>query len=172
MLFRSWRDDVLLLLDALIEGPVVLVGSSMGGWLMLLVALARTDRVNAMVGIAAAPDFTQWGFTEEQKAQIRSEGRIVEPTDYGDEPYVTTSSFWESGQANLLLTSEIPIDCPVRLLHGQRDPDVPWQTALELSAVLHSSDVQVALIKDGDHRLSRDQDIALLIQTVASLPEL
>lgn len=167
-----WRDDVLLLLDALIEGPVVLVGSSMGGWLMLLVALARTDRVNAMVGIAAAPDFTQWGFTEEQKAQIRSEGRIVEPTDYGDEPYVTTSSFWESGQANLLLTSEIPIDCPVRLLHGQRDPDVPWQTALELSAVLHSSDVQVALIKDGDHRLSRDQDIALLIQTVASLPEL
>ncbi|MDX3910773.1 MAG: alpha/beta hydrolase [Sphingobium sp.] len=166
-----WRDDVLFLIGELVEGPVVLVGSSMGGWLALLVALAIADRVAGIVGIAAAPDFTNWGFTDAQKAQLRIDGQIVEPTPYGDEPYVTTCAFWESGEANLLLGSAIAIDCPVRLLQGQEDPDVPWQIAVDLAAALRSSDVQTLLIKDGDHRLSRDQDIALLIRTVATLPE-
>ncbi|WP_242129279.1 alpha/beta hydrolase [Sphingobium sp. Sx8-8] len=165
----SWRDDALLLIDALTEGPVVLVGSSMGGWLALLIALARPDRVAGLVGIAAAPDFTQWGFTDADKALLATEGRIVEPTPYGDDPYVTTLAFWESGQANRLLEGEIAIDCPVRLLQGQDDPDVPWATALRLAERLRSSDVQTLLIKDGDHRLSREPDIALLIRTVASL---
>lgn len=169
---HSWRDDALLLIDQLIQGPVILVGSSMGGWLALLVALARPDRVQALVGIAAAPDFTDWGFTDADKALLATEGRIVEPTPYSDQPYVTTRTFWESGQASRLLSGPIAIDCPVRLLQGQQDADVPWQVATRLAGRLRSSDVQTLLIKDGDHRLSRDADIALLIRTVASLADI
>lgn len=165
----SWRDDALLLLDALTEGPVVLVGSSMGGWLALLIALARPERVVGLVGIAPAPDFTEWGFTDAEKALLATEGRIVEPSPYGDAPYVTTLGFWESGQSLRLLEGDIAINCPVRLLQGQEDSDVPWRTALRIAERLRSSDVQTILIKDGDHRLSRDADIALLIHTVANL---
>lgn len=165
----SWRDDVLLLMDALTQGPVVLVGSSMGGWLALLVALARPDRIAGIVGIAAAPDFTEWGFTDADKALLHTEGRIEEPTPYGDQPYVTTLAFWQSGQALRVLDGDVAIDCPVRLLQGQADPDVPWQTALTLAERLRSCDVQTLLIKDGDHRLSRDADIDVLIRIVATL---
>ena len=161
--------DALLLIDSLTDGPLVLVGSSMGGWLALLIALARPGRVAGLVGIAAAPDFTEWGFTQADKALLATEGRLLEPTPYGDDPYVTTLGFWKSGQSLRLLEEEIAIDCPVRLLQGQADPDVPWQTALRIAERLRSSDVQMLLIKDGDHRLSRDADIALLIRTVASL---
>ncbi|MFW2831676.1 alpha/beta hydrolase [Sphingomonas sp. ID0503] len=164
-----WRDEVLALVDAT-EGPLLLVGSSMGGWLMLLVALARPERVKAMVGIAAAPDFTDWGFTQEEKMTILREGRIARPSDYG-EPLVTTRAFWQSGEAARMLQRTIPLHCPVRLLQGQRDPDVPWATALHLAERLGSADVQVTLVKDGDHRLSRPQDIALLIATVERLLE-
>lgn len=164
-----WRDDVLLLIDSLVEGPVLLVGSSMGGWLALLVAIARPTRTMGIVGIAAAPDFTEWGFTEADKALLQTEGRIEEPTPYGNQPYVTTRAFWESGQELRLLGQDIVIDCPVRLLQGQADPDVPWPMALTLADRLRSSDVQTVLIKDGDHRLSRDSDIALLVTTIASL---
>lgn len=166
---ESWRDDVLLLIDALTDGPLLLVGSSMGGWLALLVALVRPTRVMGIIGIAAAPDFTEWGFTDADKAMLQTEGRIEEPTPYGDQPHVTTRAFWESGQAHRLLTEEIVIDCPVRLLQGQADVDVPWQTALTLAERLRSCDVQTLLIKDGDHRLSRKSDIALLLSTVARL---
>ena len=165
----SWRDDVLLLMDALTQGPVVLVGSSMGGWLALLVALARPDRIAGIVGIAAAPDFTEWGFTDADKALLQTEGRMEEPTPYGDQPYVTTLAFWQSGQALRVLDGNVAIDCPVRLLQGQADPDVPWQTALTLAERLRSCDVQTLLIKDGDHRLSRDADIDVLIRIVATL---
>ena len=164
-----WRDDVLLVIKQ-IEGPVVLVGSSMGGWLMLLVARALGDRVKGLVGIAAAPDFTDWGYTSEEKRLIERHGRIDQPSDYGD-PVPTFAAFWQSGQANRLLGTEIPINCPVRLLHGQRDADVPWDISVQLAARLRSADVQTILVKDGDHRLSRPQDIALLIATVDLLLE-
>ena len=165
----SWRDDALALIDGVTQGPLLLVGSSMGGWLALLIALARPDRIVGLVGIAAAPDFTQWGFTDADKALLATEGRIEEPTPYGDTPYVTTRAFWESGQAHRLLQDIIAIDCPVRLLQGQCDTDVPWNIALQIAAQLRSSDVQTLLVKDGDHRLSRDSDIALLVRTIAAL---
>jgi pimeloyl-ACP methyl ester carboxylesterase len=165
-----WRDDVLLAIELTVRGPVVLVGSSMGGWLMLLVARALGDQVKGLVGIAAAPDFTDWGFTDQEKGQIEKHGRIERPSDYGD-PMLTTAAFWQSGKTNRQLTDEIPLDCPVRLLHGQQDPDVPWDISMQLAARLRSDDVQVTLIKDGDHRLSRDQDISLMIATVDQLLE-
>lgn len=168
---ESWRDDVLCLIDALVEGPVLLVGSSMGGWLMLLAALARPDRVAGLVGIAAAPDFTDWGYSTDQKAVIARDGVLLLSNAYGPEPTPVTQAFWESGQANLLLRQDIPIEVPVRLIQGQCDPDVPWETALRLAGALRSADVQVQLVKDGDHRLSREQDIALLIATIARFVE-
>lgn len=166
-----WRDDVLGLIDGVVDGPCVLIGSSMGGWLMLLVALARPERVKALIGIAAAPDFTDWGYSQQEKLTLLSEGRIERPNAYGPEPTPTTRAFWESGEAHRLLHGPIAIDCPVRLLHGQRDPDVPWHHSTHLAGLLRSGDVQVTLIKDGDHRLSREQDIALLLRTVEALPE-
>jgi pimeloyl-ACP methyl ester carboxylesterase len=166
----DWRDDAVAAIDS-VDGPVVLVGSSMGGWVMLLAALVRPDRVAGLVGIAAAPDFTRWGFSEADKERLRDEGRIAEPSPYGDQPYVTTRAFWESGEPLCLLDSEIGIDCPVRLLHGQADADVPWRLSLDLAEKLRSPDVQVTLVKQGDHRLSREEDIGLLVATVARLVE-
>jgi pimeloyl-ACP methyl ester carboxylesterase len=168
----GWRDNVLALIDDVVEGPVLLVGSSMGGWLMLHAALERRERVVGLVGVAPAPDFTSWGFSQDDKLAILRNGRIEKPSPYGDSPTVTTRAFWESGETlRLLHNAEIAIDCPVRLLHGQRDADVPWAWSLELINKLRSADVQACFIKDGDHRLSRDKDIALLISTVATLLE-
>lgn len=167
----SWLGDALDAIDALTEGPLVLVGSSMGGWLMLLAALARPERVAALVGIAAAPDFTDWGFDDDQRATLRADGLIAEESLYGPEPTITTLGFWESGQASLLLGGPIAFDGPVRLLQGMADPEVPPSIAFRLGRALRSADVQTILIKDGDHRLSRPQDLALLLTTVGALIE-
>jgi pimeloyl-ACP methyl ester carboxylesterase len=167
--FEIWRDDVVSLIELVVRGPVILIGSSLGGWMMLLVALKLGNHVHGLVGIAAAPDFTQWGFTDAQRTAIYRDGVIYSDNPYGPEPTPTYRTLFESGQRNLMLESEIVLDCPVRLLQGQCDQDVPWQTALRLVKKLRSSDVQVTLIKDGDHRLSRDSDIALLIDVIAKL---
>ena len=165
-----WRDEVLALIAAYCAGPVVLIGSSMGGWLMLLVALAIPERVAALIGIAAAPDFTDWGYDAAQQAQLADGETVFEATPYGPEPTPTYAGFWADGQAQRVLHSAISLTCPVRLLHGQVDADVPWELALRLAEALHSGDVQVTLVKDGDHRLSRAADIALLLLTLADLP--
>ncbi|MGO1304546.1 MAG: alpha/beta hydrolase [Sphingomonas parapaucimobilis] len=162
----DWRDDVVAMLDDVVKGPAVLVGSSMGGWLMLLAAAARPEQVKALVGIAPAPDFTDWGFSEEEKMTILQAGRLERPNPYGPAPTVYTRRFWSSGEASQLTFGPIPFDGPVRLLQGMADPDVPWQRTTHLAQLFRSADVQTLLIKDGDHRLSRETDIALLIRAV------
>ena len=164
-----WRDDAIALVDAS-EGDLVLVGSSMGGWLMLLVALARPDRVRALVGIAAASDFSDWGFDQDEKMRILQQGRIEQPSPYGA-PTVTTKAFWQSAESQRLLHAPIGFDGPVRLLHGEADADVPPWVSQRIAALIRSADVQTVLVKDGDHRLSRPQDIVLLLRTVAALME-
>jgi pimeloyl-ACP methyl ester carboxylesterase len=166
-----WREEVVALTKALTTGPVVLVGSSMGGWLMLLAARELGSRVAGLVGIAAAPDFTDWGYEEVQKAQLAAGETLLLENPYGPEPTPVHPGFWADGQALRQLTATIPVDCPVRLLHGQDDEDVPPDISLRLAAALRSEDVQVTLVKGGDHRLSREQEIALLLRTVASLSD-
>ena len=164
-----WRDEVLALIEAQIDGPVILIGSSMGGWLMLLVGLALKDRLAGLVGIAAAPDFADWGYSDQQKAQLTAGATIYEDNPYGPEPTPTHAHFWQDAQQHLLLGAGIALTCPVRLVHGQRDEDVPWEISLRLCKALRSDDIQVALVKDGDHRLSRERDIALLLRQASSL---
>jgi len=165
----SWREEVLAVVEAHCPDEVMFIGSSMGGWMMLLCALEMPQRVAGLIGIAPAPDFTECGFTEEQKALFRRGETVFEENMYGPEPTPTYADLWADGEKLLLLHTEIPLDCPVRLLHGQADPDVPHEVSLRLAKALRSSDVQVTLIKDGDHRLSRGPDIALLLSAVAGL---
>lgn len=167
-----WKADALLALDRLTDGPLVLVGSSLGGWLMLLAALARPERVKALIGIAAAPDATEdlmWSrFPPDIKQTILSQGAARLPSAYDPQGYLFTRRLIEEGRNHLLMRAPIPIACPVRLLQGMRDPDVPWQTSLALAERLRSEDVRITLVKDGDHRLSREEDLALLARTVES----
>ncbi len=170
---QVWRDDVLFAIQMILrDGPVILVGSSMGGWVMLMVARMMGTALKGMIGIAAAPDFTHWGFTDEEKLTIRRDGVLLAENPYGPEPTPTYHALFEDGMHNLQLMDEIPVDCPVRLLHGQCDEDVPWDISVQLAAKLRSSDVQITLVKDGDHRLSRPSDIALLLDTVSRMPVL
>ena len=170
----DWASDAIAVLDACAEGPQILVGSSMGGWMMLLAALARPQLVAGLVGIAAAPDFTEdliWDHVgDEVRETLRRDGVWHQPSAYG-EPYTITLRLIEEGREHLLLRRPIPIHCPVRLLHGMRDDSVPWMTSSRIADGLLSEDVRVFLVKDGDHRLSRDQDIARLKLTVDDLIE-
>lgn len=166
-----WRDEALALIVSQVAGPVVLAGSSMGGWLMLLVAeqLQAMDkgRLAGLVGIAPAPDFTHWGYSPAQRSALAAGETIFEPNPYGPQPTPTYAGFFADAESHLQLNGAIDLVCPVRLIHGQRDADVPWEVSLRLAAHLRSDDIQVTLIKDGDHRLSRAQDIALLKAIVA-----
>ena len=166
-----WADEVVALIEAKCTGRVMLIGSSMGGWLMLLVAFALGDRIAGLIGVAAAPDFTEWGYDDAQKAALARGETVLKANTYGPKPTPTHPAFWTDGQRQRMLNGKIMLDCPVRLLHGQADQDVPWEVSLKLAAALQSADVQVTLIKDGDHRLSRDCDIALLLRTVAALAQ-
>ena len=168
-----WAADVVAALDALSDGPQILVGSSMGGWLMLLAALQRPERIHALIGIAAAPDFTEdliWSsLSATDREKMTSEGQLAQPSDYADEPYVITRLLIDEGRQHLLLRDDIAIDRPVRLLHGMADADVPYAVSLRLADRLASADVQIRLIKDGDHRLARPQDLKLLFDQVDAL---
>ena len=165
-----WADDAVAVLDLLTDGPQVLVGSSMGGWLMVLAALARPARVRALVGVAAAPDFTQrlmWDrFTEAQRRALETNGSLRLPSDYGDDPYPITRRLIEEGRRHLVLDAPIGFAGPVRLLHGMADADVPWRASVDLADRLTGGDVLVALVKGGDHRLSTPEDLARLARAV------
>lgn len=167
-----WAEDARAVIDAVAPGEVLLVGSSMGGWIGLLLGRAMGARLAALVGIAAAPDFTEtlmWdSMAPPERKALESQGYIDIPSEYG-EPYRITRALIEEGRTHQVLGGTIPISCKVRLLQGQRDADVPWETALKLADRLESEDVMVALIKDGDHRLSRPSDLALLTRVVTSL---
>jgi pimeloyl-ACP methyl ester carboxylesterase len=168
-----WRDDAIAVIDSLTEGPQILVGSSMGGWIMVLAALARKARVAALVGIAAAPDFTAdllpQRLSEAQRRTLRDEGRIVLPSPYDPAGYLYTRALVEDGDRNLVLRDDIALACPVRLLHGMADEAVPWRQSLTLAERVASADVALTLIKDGDHRLSRDEDLARLAEVLDEL---
>ena len=167
---ERWTYEAALALDRLTEGPVVLVGSSMGGWIALHLALRRPERVAGLVGIAAAPDFTEWGFPDHLKLRLAA-GETLRREFPDGGAQVTTSRFWASGQAMRLLDSEIPIDCPVRLIHGDSDQDVPLEIAFRLKDRLHSGDVQVTIIKGGGHRLSAPHEIDAIRRAVAAILE-
>jgi pimeloyl-ACP methyl ester carboxylesterase len=167
-----WFADALAVFDAVTDGPQIVVGSSMGGWMALLLARARPDKVKALVGIAAAPDFTtrlmSEELTPEQKETLLRDGILYRPSEYGD-PLPITLKLVQDGANHLLLDKPIAFTGPVRLLHGQADPDVPWQHSLRVAERMDGGDVRTILIKDGDHRLSRPQDLALLIRTIDEL---
>ena len=168
-----WLDDSLAVLDQLTEGPLVLVGSSMGGWLSLLAARARPGRLAGLVLIAAAPDFTErlllGGLSPLDRATLERDGRLERPSQYSPEPSVFTWRLIEEGRRHLLLDRPLSLPCPVRLLHGQADPDVPWEYSLEIARHLDAPDVVTTFIKGGDHRLSTPADIARLVATVEEL---
>jgi pimeloyl-ACP methyl ester carboxylesterase len=169
--FAAWLQEALGVIDQLTEGPLIIVGSSMGGWIALHLAVLHPDRVQALVGIAAAPDFTEWGFTAEQKVRLQQDGRLEVPNPYGAEPFVTTRGFWESAQELQLLDKEIGVDCTVRLLHGEKDQEVPLDIAFRTLRALRSADVQLNILKGGGHRLSEPHEIDAILRTVAGLLE-
>lgn len=168
-----WAEDAIAVLDSLTDGPQVLVGSSMGGWIMLLAALARPFRVHALVGIAAAPDFTEdlvWPRLDSgQQRQLRENGAVTLPSEYDPAGYTYRLGLFEDGKRHLVMRRAIALECPARLLHGMSDASVPWHTSLSLAERLASRDVVVTLVKDGDHRLSRETDLERLGRTLDEL---
>jgi pimeloyl-ACP methyl ester carboxylesterase len=168
-----WAEDAIAVLDSLTAGRQILVGSSMGGWIMLLTALARPERIHALIGIAAAPDFTEdllWPRLDAaQRRELCETSAVTLSSEYDPGGYTYRRALFEDGKRHLVMRLPIALDCPVRLLHGMRDDSVPWQTSLVLAERLDSRDIAVILVKDGDHRLSSEADLARLGRTVDEL---
>jgi len=165
----DWADDAEATILTLTEGPQVLIGSSMGGWQALLMARKHPEIVAGLIGIAAAPDFTEdsmWaGFTEAQRAEMAETGQVALPSDYG-EPYIITRRMIEDGRDQLVLRSALRLPFAVRLLHGTADADVPVAVGLRLLAHLESDDARLTLVKGADHRMSGARELALMTQAV------
>ncbi|XP_056313083.1 abhydrolase domain containing 10, depalmitoylase a isoform X1 [Danio aesculapii] len=169
----AWKKDVLYVLDELVEGPQILVGSSMGGWLMLLAALARPEKTAALVGISTAADHFVTAFNTlpiETKKEIEEQGFWKFPTKHNEEGFYTLSlDFLKEAENHCILHSPIPISCPIRLVHGLKDSDVPWHVSLQVAERVLSNDVDVVLRKHGQHRMSEKEDIKLMVYTIDDL---
>jgi pimeloyl-ACP methyl ester carboxylesterase len=169
----QWTEDAMLIIETVTnDAPLLLVGSSMGGWVALLLAQRLAARLTALLLIAPAPDFTatliEPNLAPAQRAALAEHGFFNPPSEYGP-PAPITQKLLDDGRNHLLLGGKIGITCPVRILHGMNDPDVPWRHSLKLAECLASPDVRLIFVKDGDHRLSRDQDLLLLTQTLNTL---
>lgn len=170
--FSDWLRDSLDVFDNLTAGPQIVIGSSMGGWLAMLLALQRPERIAGLILLAPAPDFTEdiWEreFREEERRHLAEKGVIYRPSRYGD-PYALTAKLFEDGRRLLLLRRKIPIRCPVRMIHGKQDPDVPWKKSRQIQDKMTARDSKIIWVEDGDHRLSRDQDLKLIDDTLVAL---
>ena len=166
-----WLQEVLAAIDLLTEGPLVLAGSSMGCWLALHAALRRKERVKGLLGIAAAPDFTDWGYSAEEKEALVRDGKLEQANPYGPEPSVTWRGFWESGAEHRLLYNPIDLVIPVRLVHGEQDQEVSMGVPIKLMADLRSADVQLRLVKGAGHRLSEPHEIHAILVELHGLVE-
>jgi len=169
----DWREDAVAVIQSLTDGPQILVGSSMGGWLALLLARDMGAHVAGVVGIAAAPDFTNrmWEdeFSDQDRADLLAKGQVLRPSDYADAPYVITRRLIEDGRQNLLLDRDLILPMPVRLLQGTADTDVPPKVALDLLDHCQCPDLRLTLVKDADHRFSTPECLKLITSTVEGL---
>ncbi len=169
----QWADDAVFAIEALTSGPLVLVGSSMGGWIMMLTARALPHRVAGLVGIAPAPDFTEDLTMANPSAAMRAallrDGVWYEPSEYSDEPTPITRRLIEDGRERLVLRAPFPFAGPVRIIQGMADPDVPWRHALRIAEAITGADIEIALVKSGDHRLSEPHDLERLVRTAAEV---
>lgn len=168
----GWADDAADIIQSLTEGPLVLVGSSMGGWISLLLALRYPSKVIGLVGLAAAPDFTREmaaDIDDDQRRMLEEKGYFELENDYSDEPYIITRKLVEDGNSNLLLDKDIVLDIPVRIIQGMKDADVEWQTAHRIKNAITGEDVEVCLIEDGDHRLSGEKELELIDRMVCAV---
>lgn len=171
----DWALDAITAIDQLTEGPQVIVGSSMGGWIMLKAALSAplNHRIEGLLGLASAPDFTRiihsHYLNDSQRKEMETKGQIQVACDYDDSPYVITQRLLDDGERNCLLNATIPLSIPVKLIHGMQDQDVAWQTSLKLAEALSSDNVETLFIKDGDHRLSSEKNLVRITQTLEAL---
>ncbi|MCD8570385.1 MAG: alpha/beta hydrolase [Alphaproteobacteria bacterium] len=169
----SWKRDALHMFDHINPDKAVLVGSSMGGWISLLMLLERSEKIAGVVGVAAAPDFTSDHYpsklTEDQLEVFKRDGRIAVATPYGPDPYVFTMALYDDAVQNYLLDRTGMIESPVTLIQGMKDPDVPWEITAKIQQALKGAPVDVVLIDDGDHRLSRPEDLTIIDREVCNL---
>ena len=163
----AWKADCLAIIDALVKEPLIIIGSSLGGWLMMLAAMERKEQIIGLIGIAAAPDFTEeliWqALTPQQQEQMQKEGQIALPNPYADEDVIYPYHLITEGREHLILDKKITLDCPVRLLHGMQDEEVPYKIAERLADAITSPDIEVVLDKNAGHRFSEPDQIDLLL---------